>query len=576
MRERRGKWKKAVRRRERQMKELFLTHLQDICGTVVRAWRTKLDPENRRVASLVKTSSTVSQGALKRYCSKAAVQLDFVSLWRSLDLDGDGEVGLEALAPAAAETLAGFKQWAMAHYGSCALFWASPMLSELRKAPQRQGRWRSDKKMLLGAFVSALRDAGAIKRGEGSGLLGSSLDSYGCGFVCQEDFVWLDGWRPVEWLTATPNQEEWAIMKALLTRVEGHPLKAWRKRLDKDDSNAVSWVEFRSAFEELGFRGDIAGAWRYADNDMSGCISLKEYDRVSADLLNSFKAWAERFFGSVGRAFAALDSDGSGTVSRHELRKACQKRCWAGDVDMLFNCLDVDEGSGHRATLDVCEVSFLDNWDEGASESEDERPEREPEQAPPSQRSASSSVRPPPRAASPPRSASARAEPARSPILEAAAQNLLRRCPPEREMRPPRPRPKQKDPEQWAQDRERQAKSIYRNLAAAPMPAPVVGRLYEPSHAAAADGGEQRRAWREELRRESALVTRSRSCADVAPRPRRRAPKARSETPPPAYPNDLVYRFGSHGSVVAPFNLFEMSLKPIHGEDFSRGGGDGL
>eukprot|EP00439_Symbiodinium_sp_Y106_P013210 s613_g1.t3 len=415
--------------------------------------------------------STVSQAALKRYSSKAAVQLDFVSLWRSLDLDGDGEVGLEALAPAAAETLAGFKQWAVAHYGSCALFWASPMLIELRKAPQRQGRWRSDKKMLLSVFVAALRDAGAIKRGEGSGLLGSSLDSYGCGFVCHEDFVWLDGWRPVEWLTATPNQEEWAIMKALLTRVEGHPLKAWRKRLDKDDSNAVSWVEFRSAFEELHFRGDIAGAWRYVDTDMSGCISLKEYDPVSADLLHSFKAWAERFFGSVGRAFAALDSDGSGTVSRHELRKACQKRCWAGDVDMLFNCLDVDEGSGHRATLDVCEVSFLDNWDEGASESEDERPEHEPQQAPPSQRSASSSVRPPPRAASPPRSASARAEPARSPILEAAAQSLLRRCPPEREMRPPRPRPKQKDPEQWAQERERQAKSIYRNLAAAPTPA---------------------------------------------------------------------------------------------------------
>ncbi|CAE7351012.1 ANKRD50 [Symbiodinium natans] len=104
------------------------------------------------------------------------------------------------------------------------------------------------------------------------------------------------------------------------------------------------------------------------------------YDRVSAELLHSFKAWAERFFGSVGRAFAALDADGSGSVSLHELRKACQKRCWAGDVNMLFNCLDVDEGSGHRATLDVTEVSFLDNWDE-ASETEEETAEPETAQA---------------------------------------------------------------------------------------------------------------------------------------------------------------------------------------------------
>lgn len=32
------------------MQELFLAHLKDLSGTVVRAWRTKLDPENRPAA----------------------------------------------------------------------------------------------------------------------------------------------------------------------------------------------------------------------------------------------------------------------------------------------------------------------------------------------------------------------------------------------------------------------------------------------------------------------------------------------------------------------------------------------
>ena len=36
--------------------------------------------------------------------------------------------------------------------GSCLQLWDSPELVEARKAPQRQGRWRSDKKMLLLAF----------------------------------------------------------------------------------------------------------------------------------------------------------------------------------------------------------------------------------------------------------------------------------------------------------------------------------------------------------------------------------------------------------------------------------------
>ena len=35
--------------------------------------------------------------------------------------------------------------------------------------------------------------------------------------------------------------------------------------------------------------------------------------------------------------------DGSGSISLQELRRACQRRCWDGDVDMFFRCLDVED-----------------------------------------------------------------------------------------------------------------------------------------------------------------------------------------------------------------------------------------
>ncbi|CAK9074526.1 Hypothetical protein SCF082_LOCUS36282, partial [Durusdinium trenchii] len=42
--QRQHRWKQQQRRRNRRAKELFLTHLKDMSGNVVRAWRMKLDP----------------------------------------------------------------------------------------------------------------------------------------------------------------------------------------------------------------------------------------------------------------------------------------------------------------------------------------------------------------------------------------------------------------------------------------------------------------------------------------------------------------------------------------------------
>eukprot|EP00913_Durusdinium_trenchii_P024889 g23363.t1 len=163
---------------------------------VVRAWRMKLDPENR---------SSLDEAALRRYCSKAGVQLD----------DRDGLMRLEVLCPESAEVLAQFRKWARDLSGSCAELWDTPELQEARRTPQREGRWRSEKKMLLGHLSAVLKSNYCRSV---PALLLSSLDAYGCGFVSREDFVWLDHWQPTEWITANPDAEEFAILKALLVR----------------------------------------------------------------------------------------------------------------------------------------------------------------------------------------------------------------------------------------------------------------------------------------------------------------------------------------------------------------------
>lgn len=141
-----------------------------------------------------------------------------------------------------------------------------------------------------------------------------------------------------------------------------HPLAAWRGLLDRDDSNSVSWSEFKEACRRVGFQGNVGGAWRTLDNDLSGTITLREFDAASAKILTSFKAWCDVHYGSFEHLFKSMDKDRSGGVSFSELRRACRSGGWKGNVHVLFKCLDVDSGDGQK-TIELEELQFLDSWD---------------------------------------------------------------------------------------------------------------------------------------------------------------------------------------------------------------------
>lgn len=100
------------------------------------------------------------------------------------------------------------------------------------------------------------------------------------------------------------------------------------------------------------------------DTALLGRISLKQVCPESAEVLTSFKDWTESLFGSVLLAFSAFDTDGGGTLTYSELRNACNKYKWQGQVRLLFDSLDVEkQHAPGKRSISVKEIAFLDTWE---------------------------------------------------------------------------------------------------------------------------------------------------------------------------------------------------------------------
>ncbi|CAE7662915.1 unnamed protein product [Symbiodinium sp. CCMP2592] len=155
---------------------------------------------------------------------------------------------------------------------------------------------------------------------------------------------------------------EHQIMKAQ------HANQQLRKYIDKiqglsgelwaDSSNRCNYDEFDAACQKLKFKGDVAGAWRALDEDLSGYITLQEIDPASSSALANFRRWCDEEFGSVRSAFSVFDNSGDNEVNYREWRRSLRFYGFEGDASTLFYALDV-ERSG---TLALQEVEFLDEW----------------------------------------------------------------------------------------------------------------------------------------------------------------------------------------------------------------------
>lgn len=347
-------WRSRERARQSEAYAAWKRHIESTYGNGARAWRKGLDK---------KGTFTLSRDQLVQYIRTLNLDLDTRRLWHVLDRDCDGYLHLEEVCPLGSAAMAGLLDWSRREFGSCKAAWG-----KIRSVAKPPPSWKSLTSLKFPAFVGALcKLKWPYTNSPAWGhQLCFALDRDGCGIIGLSDLDWLDGWNPAGWLYSIPDRDAWLCLSRLLIDHFDKPLSAWRS-MDDDDSNVVSWKEFEQVCNAVGFTGNRGGAWRYLDKDCSGTISLKEWHEESANQLASFKDFLDSEFGSVKLAFASIDTDNSGTVSFSELRRACKRRGWTGDVRSVFHCLGIRIARGHR-TLSYKDLSFLDRWEPALDE----------------------------------------------------------------------------------------------------------------------------------------------------------------------------------------------------------------
>eukprot|EP00913_Durusdinium_trenchii_P018679 g17553.t1 len=305
----------------------FKAFLRKKFGNLIRAWRQALSQTDSMVLS-------------KLHFLKAASRLGFAKeskeLWKALDKDDSGSASIDELDPKNAELLAHFKVWVSQKFGG----FANGLKKFEFERPTKQ--------------------------------LFSHFDKDGDGKIIIDDVMFLENWTPLPFLVVAPNYKAKEEIRRLILVRTGQYMKAWRRLLDKDATNRASemkqqshalgcnWYEFKEAYQVLGYTGDIPGAWRAFDDDLSGYISLKEIDESSAMILSNFRKWAIMEFGSMRSLFSVFDEDCSGSLSWQEFRYACNAYSYDGSIRSLFNALDVDQ----TGSLTLKEVVFLEDWDD--------------------------------------------------------------------------------------------------------------------------------------------------------------------------------------------------------------------
>jgi Ca2+-binding EF-hand superfamily protein len=359
--EKRNQDNSKQRKRLEEAKEAFLYHIERAFGTRIRAWRKGLDP---------KGTFAVTRSGLGRFCRHSNLDVDLHVLWKALTQEGETLLRVEDVTSKAAAALAEFRSWAHERFGSCADVWGA-----VKEVAKPSMDWRSDKvfraNVVLKAF-KALEWPGAQQAGTPA-IICQAFDVTGANLISAEDLRWFDKWSPPVWLSAAPDPRTLASIRSLFLSEHGKPLRAWRS-MDADDTNQVSWTEFRNECARLHFNGNIAGAWRALDQEPCGNISLEQFDEPSCDLLTSFKMWLDDSFGSVEFAFRSWDTDGSGALTLSEMKRGCRRGGWDGDVKTIFESLDLDYSQTGNKSIAFTDLAFLDSWVINAGKKKPARP----------------------------------------------------------------------------------------------------------------------------------------------------------------------------------------------------------
>mmetsp|Transcript_43351 Transcript_43351/g.81418 ORF Transcript_43351/g.81418 Transcript_43351/m.81418 type:complete len:776 (+) Transcript_43351:86-2413(+) len=321
-------------------------------GSFIRGWRRILDLDG---------NMTLSKAELWKGCRKIAFHGDVAALWKAMDIDDDGAVHLQEVDARMALVLARFKKWATENHGTSVV--AMQYLAALIK--KRTPKWSMEE------FLSALRAANfppipGVNLIKAATMLHEAGDITDVGYVIAQDFSFLDKWDPAPFLCASPDLEEKDRFLSALRSRYASLIVGWRRILDRDNKNRVSYKDFSDACRLMHFNDNVPGLWCALDEDASGFISLDEIDHDSADVLLAFKDWAESTFGTIVHAFKMLDTTRSNAMSFPMFRRSMRDFGYEGDAKVLFLILKPDANIPHKgkdARLTLEDIKYLSTWE---------------------------------------------------------------------------------------------------------------------------------------------------------------------------------------------------------------------
>jgi hypothetical protein len=298
--------------------------------------------------------------SLKKYEFTGDARLIF----RILDRDRTGVLNYFHFDPSGAVDLAQLKSWATTMFGGVCNAFQQIDAALDEKWPKRPGN------LTLDEFREEAQQQGFISPESLCHvfeMLGLDHDRK----VVPSELRFLDVWDCPSWLMVAPDftgaQE---FKRRLLAKYRGNAIVAWHFGLDQNNVFRVNWHEFAEIGKrEQVLKEQLPGIWRALDTNLSGWLSLREFDPEVFKLLVDFKKYCAKRGGSIRQTLTILDKNENSKVSRKEMLPVIKDmglEDWAADT--LYVGLDLN-GEGEVTPQ---KIAYLDKWniEEGNQEEE--------------------------------------------------------------------------------------------------------------------------------------------------------------------------------------------------------------
>lgn len=315
-------------------------------GNLTRCWRNLDQSLNMRLTYLEFLTS------LRKYEFSGDARLIF----KVLDRDKVGALPYYRLDPYGAVELAQLKSWLKTTFGG-----VSQAFSKLDT--DQNGKITTEE------FRDGARRHG-LQSDESLPHIVEMLDLDHDRKIDFNEMRFLDHWDCPPWLMAAPDFTGAQEFKTRLkSKYRGNAIVAWHFGLDLNHMMRISWQEFEEAGKREGIlKTQLPGIWRALDTNLSGWLSLHEWDPDVFKLLVDFKKYCAKW-GSIKQALPKLDNNSNGAVSKKELLSSFKDmglQEW--EVDTLFTGLE-QNGDG---MITRQKIEYLDKWkvDEDSQEEE--------------------------------------------------------------------------------------------------------------------------------------------------------------------------------------------------------------